>query len=59
MKDLYKPPKDLHVEVRVKESLGEVMTSSGPVMLSQDTVTYLPREDVEQYIREGKLEHIS
>ncbi|KAL6058591.1 DNA replication complex GINS protein PSF1 [Balamuthia mandrillaris] len=56
--DMEAPPKDLYIEVRAKEDIGEVMTANGPIFLRKDTVHLLPREEVLHYIREGKLEHI-
>jgi len=56
--DIAQPPKELYIEVRVLEDLGEVMTSNGPLTLNKNTLHFLPREDVLQYVKEGKMEHI-
>lgn len=56
--DIAQPPKELYIEVRVLEDLGEVMTSNGPITLNKNTLHFLPREDVIQYVKEGKMEHL-
>ncbi len=50
------PPRDLHVEVRVLEDCGELMTDLGAVRLERDTTHYLRRVDVAQHIRRGDLQ---
>jgi len=52
------PPKDLYIEVRVLLSCGKIMTESGPVSLDKGSIHFLKRSDVEQFIREGKVEHV-
>jgi GINS complex subunit 1 len=50
------PPKHLLVEVRVLEDYGDIMTSSGPVILKKDEYLLLRRTDVEHLIRQGVLQ---
>lgn len=52
------PPKSLLIEVRALEDCGTVMTDSGPVNLSKGSMHFLRRSHVEQFIREGRVEHI-
>lgn len=53
------PPKHLHVHVRVKRSLGEVMLPSGvSVKMTPGSTLLLRRSDVEQLVRRGALEEI-
>ena len=49
------PPKQLYVEVHVLEDYGDIMTSSGSVMLKKDEYLLLKRSDVEHLIRQGVL----
>lgn len=52
------PPKELYIEVRVLEDVGEIATEEGSVNLEKDTQHFLRRSDVEPLIRQGMLEHI-
>lgn len=53
------PPKQLHVEVRVLEDCGEVVTEDGNMVnLEAHTTHYLRRADVEHLIRQGKLQQL-
>ncbi|CAM9552250.1 unnamed protein product, partial [Discosporangium mesarthrocarpum] len=49
------PPKELHVEVRVLQDCGEIMTDQGPVKLERGTTHLLRRSDVEHLVRQGFL----
>ena len=35
-----------------------LLNSQGPVNLKKGSVAYLPREEIEPYVREGKMEII-
>ena len=51
------PPKDLYVEVRVKEDVGDIMLPvSGQTSLKKNTVQLLRREDAATLIRQGVLQ---
>lgn len=52
------PPRDLFVQVRVLQELGEVELPSGPVTLSKDHILLLRRTDVESFVRQGLLEEV-
>mmetsp|Transcript_44209 Transcript_44209/g.120446 ORF Transcript_44209/g.120446 Transcript_44209/m.120446 type:complete len:95 (-) Transcript_44209:89-373(-) len=52
------PPKELMVEVRVLEDVGEVMMESGSVNLAKGTQHSLKRADVEHLVRQGYLEEL-
>jgi len=65
--DLKTPPKDLFIEVRVKQQTeaagagagGAVVTDRGnTVVLDPNTTHFLRRSDVEALIRQGVLEHV-
>jgi GINS complex subunit 1 len=50
------PPKELFIEVRIKEDYGEVMLpESGVVTLQKNTTHLLRRTDVEHLIKQGKV----
>eukprot|EP00050_Salpingoeca_kvevrii_P015300 m.45550 g.45550 ORF g.45550 m.45550 type:complete len:198 (-) comp6249_c0_seq2:552-1145(-) len=54
------PPKRLFAEVRCLEDMGEVLLPSGvTVTLARNSQHFLRRSDVEQYIRQGRMEHIA
>ena len=53
------PPKELHIEVRVKEDCGEIFTDTGVVSLKKNTTHFLRRSDVEHLIRQDVLEQIN
>ena len=53
------PPKELHIEIRVKEDCGEIFTDTGLVRLSKNSTHYLRRSDVEHLIRRDCLEQIN
>lgn len=54
------PPRELFVEVRVREDLGTLLTSAGePIVMRRDTTHFLRREDAEPLLRAGKLEHVT
>lgn len=52
------PPKDLLIEVRVLHDCGQVWTDSGPIPLTKGSILFLRRTQVEQFIREGKVEQM-
>eukprot|EP00039_Didymoeca_costata_P015117 m.252775 g.252775 ORF g.252775 m.252775 type:complete len:196 (+) comp16157_c0_seq9:149-736(+) len=52
------PPKDLFIEVRCLEDVGEIMTENGAIMLEKDTQHFLRRSDIEPLIRQGILKHV-
>ena len=55
-----KPPKDLFVEVRCKEDLGEVfLPESGTVNLQKNTTHLLRRNEAAHLIRQGVLHQTS
>ena len=54
------PPRELFVEVRVREDLGTLLTAAGePVVMRRDTTHFLRREDAEPLLRAGKLDHVT
>lgn len=53
------PPRELLVEVMVKEDCGEIMTETGPVRLAKDTRHLMRRSDCELLIRQGFLEQVT
>eukprot|EP01111_Echinosteliopsis_oligospora_P019164 TRINITY_DN9116_c0_g1_i2.p1 TRINITY_DN9116_c0_g1~~TRINITY_DN9116_c0_g1_i2.p1 ORF type:complete len:127 (+),score=19.54 TRINITY_DN9116_c0_g1_i2:317-697(+) len=58
--DLNQPPKNLFIEVRVKQDVGALVTESGnTINLRANTTHFLRRTDVEPLIRQGVLEHIN
>jgi GINS complex subunit 1 len=57
LQDLH-PPKELFIQVRVLQGVGEIMTENGTIMLEKDSQHFLRRSDVEPLIRQGILEHI-
>lgn len=56
--DLY-PPKELFIEVRCLEDIGEIATEEGTIVLEKDSQHFVRRSDVEAFIRLGKLEHLA
>ena len=53
------PPKELFIEVRVKQDLGTVMlTESGQVNLAKGSTHLLRRTEVENLIKKGVLEEV-
>ncbi|CAN0197061.1 unnamed protein product, partial [Hapterophycus canaliculatus] len=52
------PPKELHVEVRVLNDCGEIMTDHGCVKLDRGTTHLLRRSDVEHLVRQGLLQEL-
>eukprot|EP00040_Diaphanoeca_grandis_P029743 m.174832 g.174832 ORF g.174832 m.174832 type:complete len:192 (-) comp31786_c1_seq3:437-1012(-) len=53
------PPKDLYIEVRVLEDLGEIATEEGFITLEKDSQHFLRRSDVEALIKQGSLQHVA
>ena len=53
------PPKNLFVEVLVKEDCGEIFTETSTVVLKKHTRHHIRRVDVAHLIRQGKLEQCS
>ncbi len=52
------PPKDVLIEVAVKEDCGEILTENGPVTLLKDTRHLMRRSDAELLIKQGLLEQV-
>jgi hypothetical protein len=53
------PTSNAMIQIRVKVSLGTIVTESGiSVNLEQGSLHYLPRADVEEWIRRGLLEQV-
>ena len=53
------PTSNPMIQIRVKEPLGTIVTESGlSVNLEQGSLHYLPRADVEMWIRLGMLEQV-
>ena len=51
------PPKDLYVEVRVKEDIGDILLSNGgQITLKKNTSQLVKREEVANLIRQGVLQ---
>ena len=54
------PPKELFIEVRIKEDYGEVeLPESGKVNLKKNSTLLLRRSDVEHLIRQGKVHEVA
>lgn len=45
-------------QVRVLKEQGEVMTEDGPIFLDANSCHLLRREDAEDLIRQGVVEHV-
>ncbi|KAK9765187.1 DNA replication protein psf1 [Basidiobolus ranarum] len=58
MSDL-KPPKDLYIEVRVLKDCGEIQTDNGTIKLEKNSQHFIKRTDVERFITQGYIKHIS
>jgi len=52
------PPKELFIQVRCIQDVGEIMTENGFMKLDKDSQHFVRRSDVEPFIRQGLLEHI-
>ena len=52
------PPKDLYIQIRVLEDCGELQTGRDFIDLRKNSMHYLRRSDAEQFIKQGKAEHI-
>ena len=52
------PPKELYIEVRCLEDIGEIATEEGTINLEKDSQHFVRRSDVEPLIRQGLLHHI-
>lgn len=52
------PPKDFYIQVRVERDCGLIQTEYGRVALSQGTMHYLKRNDIEHLIVRGFLIHV-
>jgi GINS complex subunit 1 len=58
--NLYHPPKELQIEVKVLQDFGTIVTESGAtITLKKDTRLFLRRTDAEPLIRQGILEHVT
>eukprot|EP00042_Codosiga_hollandica_P032638 m.210774 g.210774 ORF g.210774 m.210774 type:complete len:146 (-) comp53963_c0_seq15:83-520(-) len=53
-----RPPKEIYVQVRCVEEVGEIATESGMVSLQKNSQHNLLLSDVEHLIRQGLLEHV-
>ena len=50
------PPRELYVEVKVLEDLGEVyLADTGTVKLQKNSVHYLKKSDIEGFLKQGSL----
>ncbi|CAD6259026.1 unnamed protein product [Miscanthus lutarioriparius] len=50
------PPKDPYIQVRVLEDIGEVSLGDHSVSLTKNSLHFLRRTDVEQFISQGLME---
>lgn len=54
------PPKDLYIEVRVNEDIGDiVLPETGQVSLERNTVHLLRRSEAAPLVRQGVLQHMN
>lgn len=51
------PPKDLFIQIRVKEDCGIIQTEYGQLHLSTDSSHFVRRSDVQSLIDQGLVEH--
>lgn len=51
------PPKDLFIQIRVKEDCGIIQTEYGQLHLSPDSSHFVRRSDVQSLIDQGLVEH--
>lgn len=56
---LERPPKDLHVQVRVLKDLGDIETEQGSLSFRKGTLVFVRRADVERLIASGALEEVA
>ena len=49
------PPKDLMIEIRVLEDIGEIVTGSGVLDLRKNSTFLVRRCDVEGLLRQNKI----
>ena len=53
------PPKDLFVEVKVMEEIGEIyLPESGSINLKKNTIHFIRKNEIEQFLKTGQLELI-
>ena len=53
-----KPPKDNCVAVRVLQTHGALINSTGRVVLNKGTVLNLPEDEVEPLLKAGIVQHV-
>lgn len=51
------PPKDLFIQIRVKEDCGIIQTENGQLHLSPDSSHFVRRSDVQSLIDQGLVDH--
>ncbi len=52
------PPKEYFINIRVLVESGEILTETGTLMLTKGSILHVRREDVEDLISQGIVEHI-
>ncbi|QSL66308.1 hypothetical protein MERGE_000686 [Pneumocystis wakefieldiae] len=52
------PPKDLYINVRVLQDIGEIQTEYGAITLNKNSQFFLRQSDVEGLIRQGYLQRV-
>lgn len=50
------PPKDVYIEVKVLKDMDKIMTESGVLNLTKNSVYFLKRSDAEKLIQQGIVE---
>lgn len=56
--NLERPPKELHVQVRVLRDVGEIETEQGIVEFRKGSLVFVRRADVERLLAQGFLEEV-
>ena len=56
---LERPPKDLHVQVRVLKDIGDIETEQGSLSFRKGTLVFVRRADVERLLASGLLEEVA
>ena len=56
--NLERPPKELHVQVRVLRDVGEIETEQGTVEFRKGSLVFVRRADVERLLAQGFLEEV-
>ncbi|KTW26997.1 hypothetical protein T552_02489 [Pneumocystis carinii B80] len=52
------PPKDLYINIRVLQDVGEIQTEYGAITLNKNSQFFLRQSDVEGLIRQGYLQKV-